>query len=127
MGLIDNIRGFFGGSKNTQPVQVENEYEKARLSEEIVDLVGKIKRINSFDSRIWNLSNISSFELKRRSLAELQNLHSSLKNRLSEIYRQSKGSDSRKETLEASKWTGRRPENMSAHDFNRFQQDDDCR
>ena len=60
MGLIDNLKGHFSGSKNIQPVQVNDEYEKARLREQIVDLVNKIKRINSFDSSIWNLSNVST-------------------------------------------------------------------
>ena len=78
MGLLDNLKGLFSGSKNTQPVQVNDEYEKARLSEQIVDLVTKIKRINSFDRSIWNLTNTSSYTLRKRSLDELRTLHSSL-------------------------------------------------
>jgi len=129
MGLMDNIRGFFSGSKNTQtsPIQVNDEYEKSRLAERIVDLVNKIKRINSFDSSIWNLSNVSSYELKRRSLDQLQRLNSSLENRLSELNRQSQIKNPINESLEASKWTGKKPENMSELDFDRFQRSDDYR
>ena len=43
MGLLDNLKEFFSGSKNTQTVQVNDEYEKSRLSEQIVDLVNKKK------------------------------------------------------------------------------------
>jgi len=124
MGLIDNLRRFFSGSKNTQAVKVEDEYEKSRLSEQIVDLVYKIKKQNSFDSSIRNLSNVSSFELKRKSLDELQKLHFMLNSRLSELDKQTQKSNPSREALEASKWTGQRPENLSTHDFNRFQEDD---
>lgn len=129
MGLMDNIRGFFSASKNIQSTQtqVDSEYEKSRLAEKIVDLIDKIKRINSFDSSIWNLSNVSSYELKRRSLDELKRLHSDLENRLLELDKQSKRIDPRKEALEASKWTGQKPQSMSRHDFDRFQRDDDGR
>lgn len=127
MGLLNNLRGFFSGSKNTQAVQVEDEYEKSRLAEKIVDLVGRIKRINSFDSSVWNLSNVSSYELKRKSLDELQRLNSSLENRLSELDRQGQRRDPRREALEASKWTGQKPRNMSDHDFDVFQRGDDGR
>ena len=125
MGLLDNLRGFFLGSKNTQVAQVEDEYEKSRLAEKIVDLVGRIKRINSFDSSIWNLSNVSSYELKRKSLAELQRLNSSLENRLSELDRQGQRRDPRREALEEAKWTGKKPQHMSNYEFDRFQRSDD--
>ena len=129
MGLMDNIRGFFLGSKNTQTTQpqINEEYEKSRLTDRIVDLIGKIKRINSFDSSIWNLSNVSSYELKRKSLNELQKLNSSLENRLSELDRQSQRRNPIVEELEASKWTGQKPKNMSDLDFDRFQRSDDSR
>lgn len=129
MGLMDNIREFFSGSKNTQTIhpQVNEEYEKSRLADRIVDLINKIKRINSFDSSIWNLSNASSYELKRKNLDELQKLNSSLENRLSELNRQNQKRSSRNEELEASKWTGQKPKNMSDLDFDRFQRSDDCR
>lgn len=129
MGLMDNIRGFFSGSKNTQTSQpqIDEEYEKSRLANKIVDLIDRIKRINSFDSSIWNLSNISSYELKRKSLDELQRLDSSLENRLSELNRQSQKSNPSRESLEASKWTGQKPKYMSDLDFDRFQRSDDGR
>ncbi len=129
MGLMDNIRGFFSGSKNTQTSQpqIDEEYEKSRLADRIVDLIGKIKRINSFDSSVWNLSNVSSYDLRRKSLDELQRLNSSLANRLSELDRQSQRRDQNRESLEASKWTGQKPKHMSDLDFDRFQRNDDGR
>lgn len=127
MGLMDNIRGLFSGSRNNQPTQpqVNEDYEKSRLADRIVDLVDRIRRINSFDSSVWNLSNVSSYELKRKSLDELQRLNASLESRLSELNRQNQRSNPRAEELEASKWTGQKPQNMSDYDFDRFQRSDD--
>lgn len=129
MGLMDTIRGFFSGSKNNQTAQpqINEEYEKLRLADKIVDLVDSIKSINSFDSSIWNLSNVSSYDLKRRSLNELQMLNSTLKIRLSELNRQKQTSYSEREYLEAAKWTGQKPKNMSDLDFDRLQRYDDGR
>lgn len=129
MGLIDNIRGFFSNSKNTQTSQpqVNDEYEKSRLASRIVNLIDKIKKINSFDSSIWNLSNVSSYDLKRKSLDELQRLNSNLENRLLELNKQSQRSNPNRESLEASKWTGQKPKNMSDLDFDRLQRSDDSR
>lgn len=127
MGLLDNLKGLFSGSKNTQTVQVNDEYEKSRLSEQIVDLVNKIKRINSFDSSIWNIANVSSYDLKRKSLDELTRLHSSLERRLSELDRQSQRVNPRMEAVEAAKWTGRPTQNMTNADLDRFQKGDDYR
>ena len=125
MGLIDNIRGFFSGSKNSETQQIDDEYEKSRLAENIVDSVNKIKRINGFDSSIWNLSNVSSYDLMKRSLDELQRLNSNLENRLAEITQQKRNINPEREALEASKWTGQRPQNMSNYDFDRLQRNDD--
>lgn len=126
MGLMDNIRGFFSGSKNDQPAQpqVNVDYEKSRLANRILDLVSKIKRINSFDNSLWNLSNVSIYDLQRKSLDELQKLNFALEKRLIELNKknQTQGPD---DTLEASKWTGEKPNDMSARDFDRFQRNDD--
>ena len=127
MGLLSNIRGFFSSSKNAQPMQLDDENEKQRLAEKIVNLIGKIKKVNSFDSSIWNLSNISSYELKSKSLDELKRLNSSLENRLAELDRRSQSTSSSRESLEASKWTGQKPQNMTNKDFDRFQRSDDYR
>lgn len=129
MGLIDNIRGFFSGSNNmqTEPTKLNDDYEKSILAEKIVDLVNKIQRINSFDNSIWNLSNVSSYELKRKSLNELQRLNSSLENRLTELNKQKQQQNPEREALEASKWTGQKPKHMSDLDFDRFQRSDDSR
>lgn len=112
---------FFSGSKNTQITQTyaNDEYEKSRLAERIVYLVDKIKRINSFDSSVWNLSNTSSYELKR--------LNSNLENRLDELDKQKQRGNPERESLEAFKWTGQKPKYMSNHDFDRFQRSDDGR
>ena len=127
MGLMDNIRRFFSNSKNTQSVQphVNDEYEKLELTDRIVDLVTKIKKINSFDSSIWSLSNVSSYDLRRKNLEELQRLYSTLENRLSELDKQNKTNNADMEKLEASKWTGQKPQHMSNYDFDRFQRSDD--
>ena len=129
MGLMDNIRGFFLGSKNAQVAhpQVNEEYEKSILADRIVDLVSSIKRINSFDSSVWNLSNVSSYNLRKKSLDELQKLSSSLEKRLSELEIQSQRRNPRSESLEASKWTGQKPKGMSDHDFDFYQRGDDGR
>ena len=127
MGLLSNIRGFFSSSKNAQPMQLDDENEKQRLAEKIVNLIGKIKKVNSFDSSIWNLSNISSYELKSKSLDELKRLNSSLESRLAELDRRSQVTSSSRESLEASKWTGQKPQNMTNKEFDRFQRSDDYR
>lgn len=127
MGLMDNIRGLFSRSKDNQPSQpqVNEEYEKSRLADRIVNLVSRIKRINSFDSSVWNLSNVSSYDLRRKSLDELQRLSESLENRLSQIERESQRKNPKMESLEASKWTGQKLKGMSEHDFDRWQRSDD--
>lgn len=127
MGLLSNIRGFFSSSKNAQPMQLDDENEKQRLAEKIVNLIGKIKKVNSFDSSIWNLSNISSYELKSKSLDELKRLNSSLESRLAELDRRSQVTSSSRESLETSKWTGQKPQNMNNKEFDRFQRSDDYR
>ena len=129
MGLMDNIRGFFSSSNKpqTSQPQINEEYEKSRLANRIVDLIGKIKRINSFDSIIWNFSNVSSYDLMRKSLAELKALNSNLENRLLELNRTSQKSDSHREALEEATWTGKKPKDMSNHDFDRLQKRDDYR
>lgn len=129
MGLINKLRAFFSDSKNIQVTQLQetDEYEKTRLANRIVNLIDKIKRINSFDSSIWNLSNVSSYELEAKSVNELKKLNDTLESRLSELDRQSQRNKSRNEALEASKWTGQKPKNMTNHDFDRFQRSDDYR
>lgn len=128
MALIDTIRGFFSNPKNSQTKQVQpnKEYEKSRLIERILDLIGNIKKKNSFDSSIWSLANITSSELRMKKLSDLQKLCSSLENRLAELNNQRQNS-SQRESLEASKWTGQKPGYMSSLDFDRFQRSDDYR
>ena len=125
MGFVDNIRSIFSSSKNDKPVenkpQINEDVEKAKLANNILNSIESIKRLNSFDKSLWNLSNVSSTELKKKSLDELKKLSTDLDRRASELTSQSQVQD---ESLEASKWTGEKPENMNDHDFDRFQRDD---
>ena len=127
MGLMDTIRGLFSNSKDTQEVQpqINESYEKSRLAASIVSLVGEIQKINSFDSSIWNLATVTKYSLERRSLNELQKINNDLKNRLSELSVQKTSRSKYNEELEAAKWTGQKPRNMSSYEFDRFQRDDD--
>ena len=126
MGLMDNIRGFFSKSKNNQvsQPQINESYEKNKIVNKIVNLVDEIKSVNSFDSSIWNLSNISTYELNNRSLDDLKHLQSSLEIRLSQLTKQRQTGNEQKESLEESKWTGQKPKDMSNHDFDRLQRED---
>lgn len=124
MGMFDNIKNMFKGTKKEPVVQRDDSYERQMLAEKVVDLVEKIKRKNSFDSSIWNLANASTYTLQRKSLQELESVYGTLSNRLSELDRQSRTGNSQREALEATKWTGQRQSNMTRHDFDRFQNDD---
>ena len=129
MGLIDNIREFFSGSKNTQQQtsRINEEHEKTILANRIVDLVHQIQSIDSFDSTIWNLANVSSYDLAKKKLEDLQKLNSTLESKLSRLSRESQRINPAREALEASKWTGQKPENMTDLDFDRWQRSDDGR
>ena len=129
MGFMDKIRNFFGKThdESATQVRVNDVYEKRMLAEEIVDLVGKIKKINSFDSSINSFSYVSSYELQQRDLEELQAIASKLEKKLSYLNQQSRSNKSTVSDLEASKWTGRKPQNMSTYDYDRMQRDDDGR
>lgn len=129
MGLIDNIREFFSGSKNTQQQtsRINEEHEKTILANRIVDLVHQIQSIDSFDSTIWNLANVSSYDLSKKRLEDLQKLNSTLESKLSRLSRESQRINPAREALEASKWTGQKPENMTDLDFDRWQRSDDGR
>ena len=76
--------------------------------------------INSF-------SNVSSYELQQRDLEELQAIASKLEKKFSYLNQQSRSNKSTVSDLEASKWTGRKPQNMSTYDYDRMQRDDDGR
>ena len=129
MGFMDKIRNFFGKTHDelSTQVRVNDVYEKRMLAEEIVDLVGKIKKINSFDSSINSFSYVSSYELQQRDLEELQAIASKLEKKFSYLNQQSRSNKSTVSDLEASKWTGRKPQNMSTYDYDRMQRDDDGR
>ncbi len=126
MGMLDSIKKFLGmGEKKEQTVQRDDSMEKSMLASQIVDLAGRIQKINSFDSSVWNIANTSTYSLQRKSLSELQSMHASLSGRLADLTKQSEQGSRRREDLEASKWTGQKPRGMTDHDFDRFQRDDD--
>lgn len=125
MGMLDNFKKIFNkGSEEIQEMEPEDPYKKSMLASQIVDLVHGIQRINSFDSSVWNLSNVSSRELERRSQDELERLHDSLSKRLSELAEEKQRRGSNVSSLEESKWTGRKPQSMSDKDFDRLQRDE---
>lgn len=129
MGFMDKIRNFLGKTHEESSIQARpnDAYKKRMLAEEIVDLVGKIRKINSFDSSINSFSHVSSYELQQRDLEELQAIASKLEKKLSYLNQQSRSNKSTVSDLEASKWTGRKPQNMSTYDYDRMQRDDDGR
>ena len=129
MGMLDNLRNLFKGSKSEQIADMQKErqaemYKKAMLATQIVNLVDEIKRIDSFDSSIWNLMNSSSSMLERKSLPELEKLHQSLSNRYERLAQQSKRRNPEMEALEAAKWTGQKPEHLTDAEFDRWQRDE---
>lgn len=123
MGMFDNLRNFFKGSNNNSVVQ-EDTYEKSMLASEIVNLVYEIKRINTFDSILWNLNNVSISELERKSSEELKRIHSNLKNRHAELTTQKQTRNITREKLEEAKWTGQKPKGLTDYEFDRLQRDE---
>ena len=129
MGMLDNLRNRFKSSKkeeiaDRQRQQQEERYRKSMLAAQILDLVNGIKRINSFDSSLWNLTNTSSSMLERKSLPELEKLHQSLSNRYERLAQQSKRRNPEMEALEAAKWTGQKPEHLTDAEFDRWQRNE---
>lgn len=124
MGLMDKIRGFFSSSNNT-PVVQEDKYAKSRLVTEIVDLAGKINRINCFDASIRGLTNVSSYnELERKSMEELERLHANLSNKYAGLIQQRQQNNKINDAAIAAKWTGQRTPNMTEHDLDNYQRGD---
>lgn len=124
MGLMDKLRGFFNGSSNAPVVQEEDKYAKSRLATDIVNLVGKINRINCFDGSIRGLTNMSSYELERKSMAELEQLHTNLSNKYAGLVQQRQQNSERTDAAIAAKWTGQRTPDMTAHDLDSYQRGD---
>ena len=104
----------------------ENEwYQKLALSKEIISLVNEIKRRATFDSILWNLNNVSTSELERKSLEELNQISSNLKRRLVELTTTQKQTrDITREKLEEAKWTGQKPRGLTDYEFDRLQRDE---
>lgn len=127
MGLLDNLKKFFsvGSEREINFENVNDDFEKEKLSSRIVNLVDKIQRINSFDSSVWNMSNVSTFELKRKSVDELRKICVSLENRLVVLEGQKKSNNNSRDALEEAKWTGKQIQGMSKSDLDRAQREDD--
>ena len=123
MGLMDKIRGFFNGSYNT-PVVQEDKYAKSKLATDIVNLVDKINRINCFDGSIRGLTNMSSHELERKSMEELEQLHNNLINKYTGLIQQRQRNSEKMDAAIAAKWTGQRTPGMTPHDLDRWQRGD---
>ena len=124
MGLIDKLRGFINGSNNTPVVQEEDKYEKLRLATEIVNLVGKINRINCFDGSIRGLTNMSTHELEKRSMGELQQLHNNLSNKYAALVYKRDQNNAKNDAIIAAKWTGQKAPNLTDHDLDFSQRGD---
>lgn len=99
-----------------------NKYEKLELAKEIISLVNEIKRTETFDRILWNVRDASTRELQRKSMEELKQTHSKLKNRLVELTTQKQTRNRTREKLEEAKWTGQKPEGLT--DFDRLQRDE---
>lgn len=123
MGMLDNLRNFFKGSNNTPVVKEDDSYEKSRLASKIVKEIDGIKRINCFDSNIWNLNNITTEELKRKGLEELKSMERRLNFRLIQLEEGHQRGTSAREELERAKWTGQKPKDFIDHEFDRLQRD----
>ena len=124
MGLIDKLRGFINGSNNTPVVHEEDKYVKSRLATDIVNLVGKINRINCFDGSIRGLTNMSNCELEKRSVSEFQQLHANLSNKYAALIQQRDQNNAKNDAAIAAKWSGQRTPGMTAHDLDFSQRGD---
>ena len=123
MYIKRNFKSSNNSSNNTTMQKEDDRYERSELARKIVNLVYEINKINSFDSSTWNLSRATATELERKKLEELKNIASSLNYRLLQLQRQNEKSSPRREQLEASKWTGKKPEHLTDKEFDRFQRD----
>jgi len=116
MGLIDKIRGFVSGSNNTPAVQ-EDKYAKTQLAMQIINLAGKINRINCFSQDVSRLANMSNYELEKKSMEELTQIYNSLNSRYNGLVQQREINNRKSEAAIAAKWTGQRTPEMTSHDL----------
>lgn len=124
MGLIDKLRGFINSSNNTPIVPEEDKYVKSRLATDIVNLVSKINRINCFDGSIRGLTNMSNYELEKRSVSELQQLHTSLSNKYAGLIQQRDQNNAKNDAAIAARWTGQRAPGQTDRDLDFSQRGD---
>ncbi|MNP48614.1 hypothetical protein D3C76_1427470 [compost metagenome] len=124
MGFIENLRKLVKGNDSDNKKVTEDTYAKSMIAREVVNLVEQINKINSFDSSIRTLINVSSHQLQSKSMADLQNLRDTLSYKLSTIDQQRKVGSTAREALEESKWTGKKPNTMTDRQFDRHQRDE---
>lgn len=125
MGMFDKIRSFLNGNSTQEAPKRESEIDKSMLTSQIMNLIDNIKRISSFDSSIWNYSNVTKYELSRKTVPELERLRDSLSSRLNQLKRESSRTTESARKLEEAKWTGQKPQHLSNHEFDRLQRGDD--
>lgn len=124
MGILGKLRSFFNSSNNTPIVQQEDRYAKSSLATNIVNLANKINRINCFDNSVRGLTNISTSELERKSMEELERIYVSLTNKYEGLVQQRQQNSERSDAIIAAKWTGQRTPDMTDHDLDSFQRGD---
>ena len=124
MGLLKKIRDFFIGSKE-ETVEEENPYKKEMVAREIMDLVGRIAKIDSFDSEVRRFHDRTSGGLQREySLSELNELKEYLEKKYNRLIELAQKEYAERKSYEIEKWTGQKPKGMTDHDFDRLQRDD---
>lgn len=124
MGILSKLGNLLRGSSDTEIVVQDDPYKKSRLVSEIINLIGTIQKINSFDSSIWNLSRLSRDDLERKSLGELEDMKKNLETRYSQLTKQTQGGNAQREAYNRALWTGEKPSNLTNHEFDRAQRND---
>lgn len=121
MGILSKLGNLLKGSNDTEIVVQDDSYEKSRIVSEIINLISSIKRIDSFDISVHNLSKISRYDLERKSLDELKEIRHNLEIKHSHLNKQSQRQDSEREAYNRALWTGEKPSNLTNYEFDRAQ------
>ena len=74
MGMIDTLRKIFKDSNNRPLMPEDDSGKKEILATQIVNLVDKIKKINSFDSCLWNLRNCNYLLIKKQKFRRITDI-----------------------------------------------------
>ncbi len=124
MGLFSNLIHLIVGDTGTDEPQIDDYYEREQMADSVYELVRRISRISTFDRSITSLQRVTIYELRDKSLEELQRLQNNLQERLTILERDRKRRNEEMRKLEEAKWTGQRPKHMSPEAFDRWQRDD---